>query len=349
NLDKLEEAILLQAELLELKANPNRIAEGAVVESKVDKGRGVVATVLVQKGTLNAGDIIVAGTASGKVRALINDKGQKVKTAGPSTPIEILGLDSAPTAGDEFLIVKDDKTAKEIVSMRTIRERQKLQVKSKGGTTLDQLFSKSGVKELSIIVKADVQGSVEAICQSVENLSTDEITVRTIHAAVGGITESDITLASASESIIIGFNVRASNQARDMAKLHGVDIRYYSIIYNLIDEIKAAMSGMLSPDIKEKITGYADVREVFNLTKFGKVAGCMVTEGNIKRGTNARILRDSVVIFEGKLKALKRFKEDIKEVANGFECGLSFENYEDIKVGDRVEAYEVTETQRTID
>lgn len=348
NLDKLEEAILLQAELLELKANPDRIAEGAVVESKVDKGRGVVATVLVQKGTLNAGDIIVAGTASGKVRALINDKGKNLKEAGPSTPVEILGLDSAPTAGDEFIVVKDDKTAKEIVSMRTIKERQKLQVKSKG-TTLDQLFSKSGVKELAVIVKADVQGSVEAIVQSLEKLSTDEINVRTIHAAVGGITESDITLATASESIIIGFNVRANTQARDMAKLHGVDIRYYSIIYNLVDEIKAAMSGMLSPDIKEEITGYAEVREVFNLTKFGKVAGCMVTEGNIKRGSNARILRDSVVIFDGKLKALKRFKEDVKEVATGFECGLSFENYEDIKTGDRVEAYEVKETERTID
>jgi len=348
NLDKLEEAILLQADLLELKANPDRVAEGAVVESRVDKGRGVVATVLVQKGTLNTGDIIVAGTASGKVRALLNDKGKKIKSAGPSTPVEILGLNSAPTAGDDFLIAKDDRTAKEIVSMRVIRERQKLQVKSKG-TTLDQLFSKSGVKDLSIIVKADVQGSVEAICQSVEKLSTDEINVRTIHSAVGGITESDITLASASGSIVIGFNVRASNQARDLAKQYGVDIRYYSIIYNLIDEIKAAMSGMLSPDIKEEITGYADVREVFNLTKFGKVAGCMVTEGNIKRGTNARILRDSVVIFEGKLKALKRFKEDVKEVANGFECGLSFEKYEDIKVGDRVEAYEVKETERTID
>ena len=348
NLDKLEEAILLQAELLELKANPNRIAEGAVVESKVDKGRGPVATVLVQKGTLNSGDIIVAGTASGKVRALINDKAKQVKKAGPSTPIEILGLDSAPVAGDDFMVVKDEKTAKEIVNMRTIKERQKLQVKSKG-TTLDQLFSKTGVKELSVIVKADVQGSVEAISQSLEKLSTDEITVRTIHTAVGGITESDVTLASASNSIIIGFNVRAGNQARDLAKLHGIDIRYYSIIYNLVDEIKAAMSGMLSPDIKEEITGYADVREVFNLTKYGKVAGCMVTEGNIKRGSHARILRDSVVIFDGKLKALKRFKEDVKEVATGFECGLSFENYEDIKVGDRVEAYEVKEEKRTIE
>lgn len=347
NLDKLEEAILLQAELLELKANPDRIAEGAVVESKVDKGRGPVATVLVQKGTLNSGDIIVAGTASGRVRALINDKGKHVKVAGPSTPIEIIGLDSAPVAGDDFIVVKDEKTAKEIVSMRTIKERQKLQVKSKG-TTLDQLFSKSGVKELSVIVKADVQGSVEAISQSLEKLSTDEITVRTIHAAVGGITESDVTLASASNSIIIGFNVRAGNQARDLAKLHGIDIRYYSIIYNLVDEIKAAMSGMLSPEIKEEITGYADVREVFNLSKYGKVAGCMVTEGNIKRGSHARILRDSVVIFQGKLKALKRFKDDVKEVATGFECGLSFENYEDIKVGDRVEAYEVKEEKRTI-
>jgi len=350
NLEKLEESILLQAEMLELKANPNRLAEGAVVESKVDKGRGPVATLLVQKGTLKVGDMVVAGSASGKIRALINDKGKSVAEALPSSPIEILGLDQAPVAGDEFIVTKDERSAKDLVSFRQIRERQKRIVASKQ-LTLEQMFSKAkseGAKELPVIVKADVQGSVEAICSSLERLNTDEIGVRILHSAVGGITESDITLASASNAFVIGFNVRASTQARELSKVLGVDIKYYSIIYNLVDEVKAAMGGMLSPTIKETTTGYAEIREVFNVTKFGKVAGCYVTEGTIKRNSHVRLIRDQVVIYQGKLKALKRFKDDAKEVAAGFECGVTFENYEDIKKGDRFEAFEVTEESRTL-
>lgn len=350
NLDKLEETILLQADYLDLKANPNRQAEGAIVESKIEKGRGVVSTLLVQKGSLRVGDIIVAGSTCGKIKALINDKGQQVTVATPSMPIEVLGLESAPVAGDEFSVVSNDKTARDLISLRVEKEKQRKLVASKS-ITLDQLFKRAkseGIRELPVIIKADVQGSIEAIANSLQKLGTDEIAVRVLHTAVGGITESDVALASASRAIIIGFNVRASQQAKDMSKVHGIDIRYYSIIYNIIDEIKAAMSGMLSPTIKETITGYAEVRDVFDLTKYGKVAGCYITEGTIKRGTNARIIRDSVVLYDGKLKALRRFKDDVKEVTQGFECGLSFENYEDLKVGDRIEGYEVTEHARTI-
>jgi translation initiation factor IF-2 len=350
NLDKLEEAILMQAEMLELKANPNRLAEGAVVESKIDKGRGPVATLLVQKGTIKVGDMIVAGSASGKIRALINDKGKSVLEAFPSSPIEVLGLDQVPVAGDDFIVTKDEKSAKELVSFRQIRERQKRIVASKQ-LTLEQMFSKAkseGAKELPVIVKADVQGSLEAISSSLERLNTDEIGVRILHSAVGGITESDIALASASKAFVIGFNVRASTQARELSKVLGVDIKYYSIIYNLVDEVKAAMGGMLSPTITETTLGYAEIREVFNVTKFGKVAGCYVTEGVIKRHAHVRLIRDQVVIYQGKLKALKRFKDDAKEVASGFECGVTFENYEDIKKGDRFEAFEVSEQSRTL-
>lgn len=350
NLDKLEEAILLQAEFLDLKANPNRLAEGAVVEAKVEKGRGSVATILIQRGTIRVGDIAVAGTTWGKVRALVNDKGVNISEAGPSIPVEVLGLETAPVAGDECVVVQSEKTARDLVSLRQEREKQKKLAASKS-ITLDSLFKKAqvgGLKELPIIIKADVQGSVEAIANSLMKLATDEIAVRVLHSAVGGITESDITLASASSAIIIGFNVRANQQARDMAKVFGIDIKYYSIIYNLVDDIKAAMGGMLSPVRKENITGYVDVREVFDLTKFGKVAGCYVTEGMIKRTSMVRLIRDSVVVYEGKLKALKRFKEDAKEVNSGFECGISFENYEDIKAGDKIEAFDVTEHARTI-
>lgn len=350
NLDKLEEAILLQAEFLDLKANPNRLAEGAVVEAKVEKGRGSVATILIQRGTIKVGDIAVAGTTWGKVRALINDKGIAINLAGPSIPVEVIGLEAAPVAGDECVVVQNEKTARDLVSLRQEREKQKKVAASKT-ITLDSLFKKAqvgGLKELPIIIKADVQGSVEAIANSLTKLATDEIAVRVLHSAVGGITESDVTLASASSAIIIGFNVRANQQARDMAKVFGIDIKYYSIIYNLVDDIKAAMGGMLSPVRKENITGYVDVREVFDLTKFGKVAGCYVTEGMIKRTSMVRLIRDSVVVYEGKLKALKRFKEDAKEVNSGFECGISFENYEDIKAGDKIEAFDVTEHARTI-
>jgi len=351
NLDKLEEGILIQAEMLDLKANPDRTAEGAVIEAKVDKGRGIVATVLVQKGTLKIGDIIVAGATWGKIRALVNDKGLSVTEALPSTPIEIVGLSEAPVAGDEFTIVNNEKTARDIILLRQEKEKHRKMVASKS-ITLDQLFKRAhtehGLKELPIIIKADVQGSVEAIANSLTKLGTEEISVRVLHSAVGGITESDVTLASASKAIIIGFNVRASQQARDLAKVYGIDIRYYSIIYNLVDDVRAAMGGMLSPFVKENIIGYAEIRQVIDLTKYGKIAGCYVTEGIVKRSANVRIIRDSVVIYDGKLKALKRFKDDVREVNSGFECGISLENYEDIKVSDRLEVYEVTEHARTI-
>jgi translation initiation factor IF-2 len=350
NLDKLEEAILLQAEMLELKASTKRFAEGAVIEAKVDKGRGIVATLLVQRGTLKIGDIVIAGSAWGKIRALINDKGQNINEALPATPVEVLGLEHAPIAGDEFAVVQNEKTARDLVTLRLEREKQKKLIATKA-VSLEQLFINAGtdgVKELPVVIKADVQGSVEAIANSLLKLNNQEINVRILHSAVGGITESDVILAGASHAIIIGFNVRPNQQARDLAKQSSVDIRYYSIIYNLVDDVKAAMGGMLSPSIKENVVGYAEIRQVFDLSKFGKIAGCYVVEGMIKRGVMARIVRDSVVVYAGKLKALKRFKDDVKEVNSGFECGMSFENYDDIKVGDRIEAYELTEEARTM-
>lgn len=350
NLDKLEEAILLQAEMLELKATVDRSAEGAVIEAQVDKRRGIVATLLVQKGTLRVGDIVIAGSAWGKIRALVNDKGQNTSEATPSMPIEVLGLESAPIAGDEFTVVQNEKTARDLVTLRLEREKQKKLVATKS-VNLEQLFinvKENGIKELPVVVKADVQGSVEAITNSLTKLNNEEINVKILHSAVGGITESDVILAGASKAIIIGFNVRPNQQARDLARQNGVDIRYYSIIYNLVDDVKAAMSGMLSPLLKENVIGYVDIRQVFNLSKFGKIAGCYVAEGVVKRTANVRIIRDSVVIFDGKLKALKRFKDDVKEVNSGFECGLSFENFDDIKAGDKIEVYEVTQEARTM-
>ena len=350
NLDKLEEAILLQAEVLELRANPNRLATGAVIESKIDKGRGPIATLLVQKGTLRIGDSIVAGTAYGTIRALINDKGQYINEAPPAMPVEVLGMNTVPTSGDAFLVATNEKVAKDICQHRINLEKERKLVNSRRAT-LEQLFMKSaneGSKELPVIVKGDVHGSVEAICNSLLKLSNDEITVNILHSAAGGITESDITLASASGAVVLGFNVRANNQAREAAKINGVDIRYYSIIYSLVDDIKAAMSGMLSPIIKEQYLGSAEIKQVFNLTKFGKVAGCYITEGLAKRNCNARLIRDNVVIYDGKLKALKRFKDDLKEVRSGFECGISLENYEDMKTGDKLEFYETTQESRQL-
>jgi translation initiation factor IF-2 len=347
NLDGLEETILLQAEFLELKANPNRDAKGSVVESRMEKGRGNVTTMLVQAGTLYAGDIVVAGTCYGKIRALINDKGKKIKEAGPAMPVEVLGMNESPVAGDTFVVVKDEKSARQLCEMR---RHQAIAKSAKPKMTLDQLFANSSaeIKHLPIIIKADVQGSVEAISNSLQKLATAEVKVNVIHSGVGGITESDVTLASASQAIILGFNVRANPQAKELANKNGIDIRYYSVIYNLVDEIKAAMSGMLSPSVKEIFLGIAEVRQVFNLTKFGKVAGSYVTEGLIKRNASARLLRDDVVIYDGKLKALKRFKEDASEVKQGFECGISFDKYEDIKVGDKIEAYELIEEARQL-
>ncbi|HHK74347.1 MAG TPA: translation initiation factor IF-2 [Rhizobiales bacterium] len=350
NLDKLEEAILLQAEVLELKANPNRLAEGSVVEAKLDKGRGPVATVLVQRGTLEPGDIIVAGSEWGKVRALLDDRGQHVEAAGPSVPVEVLGLNGTPEAGDMFATVDSESRAREIAQYRR-RKRREMQVAGAGRTSLEQMMNQladSGKKEFPILVKADVQGSMEAINSAIDKLGTDEVTGRIVHSGVGGITESDVTLAKASNAVIIGFNVRANAQAREAAKREGIEIRYYAVIYNLIDDVKAAMSGLLDPTLRETFLGNAEILEVFNVSKVGKVAGCRVTDGLIRRGAHVRLIRDDVVIHEGTLSTLKRFKDEVKEVNAGQECGMAFENYQDLKAGDIIECFEVETIERTL-
>ena len=343
NIDKLVEAILLQAEILDLKANPNRKAEGAVIEAKMEKGRGSVATVLVQKGTLHIGDIVIAGKEWGRVRAMFNEMGKKMNEAGPAAPVEFLGLQGTPAAGDDFFVVADENQAKEVTGYRIRKERDAKLVKS-AKSAMEQMLDKikSGeVKHLPVIIKADVQGSIEAIEGTITKLSNDEVSVQILHSAVGPISDSDVTLAKASNAFIIGFNVRAIPHARDMARQDGVDIRYYSIIYDVADDIKKALEGMLSPELKEKILGYAEIRNVFNITGVGKVAGCMITEGMVKRGAKVRLLRDNVVIHDGSLGQLKRFKDDVKEVKEGYECGMSFENYNDIQVGDFIECYEI--------
>lgn len=344
NLDKLEEAILLQAELLALRANPDRLAEGTVIESKMEKGRGPVATVLISRGTLRIGDVFVAGQESGRVRAMISDTGARVEEAGPSRPVEILGLDGVPAAGDNFIVTDDEVKARNIAAYRKRREREAQAVKSARGTTMEQMVARiqSGeVKELPVVIKADVQGSIEALAGALERLGTDAIKVRILHSAVGAINESDITLANASDAMVIGFNVRANPQARKTSRRDGVDVRYYSIIYDAAEDIKRAMTGLLEPIFREKFIGYAEVREVFNITKVGKVAGCMVTEGVIKRGCRVRLLRDNVVIHEGDLSQLKRFKDDVREVRSGFDCGMSLANYGNILVGDVIECFEI--------
>jgi translation initiation factor IF-2 len=350
NLDKLEEAILLQSEILELKANPDRPAQGVVVEAKMERGRGSVATVLVQHGTLRRGDVFVAGAEWGRVRAVVDDHGKNIEEAGPSLPVEVLGLQGVPGAGDEFHVVKDDGQAREIAEYRT-RQQQRVTAASQERGTLEQMFDQiqaGEAAELAIVIKGDVQGSVEAIIGSLEKLQTDEAKVRILHSAVGGITESDIILANASEGVIIGFNVRANPQARDMARRDNVDIRYYSIIYNVIDDMRKLMSGLLAPEVRESQLGYAEIRQVFSVSKSGKVAGCMVTEGEVKRGAKVRLLRDDVVIHEGSLKTLKRFKDDARSVQQGYECGMAFENYDDIKEGDVIECFEVEEIARSL-
>ena len=351
NIDILLETILMQSELLELRANPNRKASGVVVEAKVDKNKGVISTFLVQKGSLKIGDIVIVGEAYGKVRAMKNAEGKKVDKAAPSLPVEVLGLDVAPEAGVEFHVVDSEKQAREIKEYRQKRARDlKATMQQKRGT-LEDLFLKSkdnGKKELPILIKGDVQGSVEAIIGSLDKLETEEVSVKVLHKAVGGISTSDITLASASNAMILGFNVRADSSAKTLADQEGADIRYYSIIYDLIDDVKTILGGMLPPLIREQHIGNAEIRDVFNITKSGKVAGCYVTEGVIKRGSGVRLLRDNVVIHEGKLKTLKRFKDDAKEVATNFECGMAFEKYEDIKVGDIIEAFEVIEEKRSL-
>jgi len=350
NIDKLVEAILLQAEILDLKANPNRKAEGTVIEAKMEKGRGSVATVLVQKGTLHIGDIFIAGKEWGRVRAMFNEHGHKVLEAGPATPVEVLGLQGTPAAGDDFVIVNDENQAKEVTNYRIRKERDAKLVKS-AKSAMEQMLDKikSGeVKHLPIVIKADVQGSVEALEGTLKKMSNDEVSVQILHSAVGPISESDISLAKASNAFIIGFNVRANPMARDMARRDGVDIRYYSIIYDVADDVKKALEGMLSPTLKEKILGYAEIRQVYNITGVGKVGGCMVTEGLVKRGAKIRLLRDDVVIHDGDIGQLKRFKDDVKEVKNGYECGMSFENYNDIQVGDYIECYEIEEIAATL-
>ncbi len=340
---------MIQAEILELKANPDRMAAGAVVEAKIDKGRGVVATLLIQKGTLKVGDIVVAGASYGRVRAIIDDKGRGIEEAGPSQPVEIQGLALAPEAGDEFAVVENEKTARDITEYR--KQRMRTAQSLLANKTVESLFAVSAgtqAKELPVIIKSDVQGSAEAISQSVQKFSGEEVSVRVLHSGVGAITESDVTLANATGALIIGFNVRATAQARDLAARDKVNIRYYSIIYDVVEDIKAALSGMLSPTLKENFLGYAEIREVFNLSKYGKIAGCMVTEGLVRRGAKVRLLRDNVVIHNGTLKTLRRFKDDVKEVSNGMECGMAFENYEDIRVSDMIEAYEVEEVARTV-
>ncbi|MEZ5986770.1 MAG: translation initiation factor IF-2 [Hyphomonas sp.] len=354
-LDDLTNAISLQAEVLELKANPNRDADGVVIESQLDKGRGPVATVLVKRGTLKRGDILVAGTQWGKVRALVDERGQQLQDAGPSLPVEVLGLDGAPDPGEAFVVVDSEARAREITDYRI---RTKRQVAGKAGAaaraSLDQLLTKLKegaveTSELPVVVKGDVQGSVEAISQSLDKISTEEVRARVIHGAVGGISESDVLLAKSSGAPIFAFNVRANKQARDLAEKEGVEIRYYSVIYDLIDDVKATLSGMLAPEKRETFIGYAEILEVFNITKVGKVAGCRITEGKVLRGCGVRLLRDDVVIHEGKLKTLKRFKDEVNEVTSGMECGMAFERYDDIRVGDKIECFQVEEIARTLD
>ena len=351
-LDELLDAIALQAEILELKANPDRAAEGAVIEAQLDVGRGPVATVLVQKGTLRQGDIFVVGEQFGKVRALINDKGERVQEAGPSVPVEVLGLNGTPEAGDVLNVVSSEAQAREIAEYRESAAKEK-RAAAGAATTLEQLMAKAkddkNVTEMPIVMKADVQGSAEAIVQAMEKIGNDEVRVRVLHSGVGAITESDVSLAEASGAPVFGFNVRANAPARNSANQKGVEIRYYSVIYDLVDDVKKAASGLLSAEIREKFIGYAEIREVFKVTGVGKVAGCLVTEGVARRSAGVRLLRDNVVIHEGTLKTLKRFKDEVAEVQSGQECGMAFEAYDDIRAGDVIEIFEREEIERNLD
>jgi translation initiation factor IF-2 len=352
NLDKLLELIALQAELLELKANPDRPAEGTVIEARLDRGRGPVATVLVQRGTLKVGDLVVGGTQWGRVRALIDDTGATVASAGPSVPVEVLGFSGSPEAGDRVGVVESESRAREITAYRD-RQKREIAAARVGGTrsSLVDMMSQlktAGRKEFPLVIKADVQGSVEAIVTTLEELNTDEVAARILQAGVGGITESDVTLAEASKAVVIGFNVRALKEARNLAEQSGVEIRYYNIIYNLVDDVKAAMSGMLAPTLREDMLGNAQILEIFDISKVGKVAGCRVTDGRVERGAKVRLIRDNVVVHEGTLSTLKRFKDEVKEVVAGQECGMAFENYKDMRAGDIIECYTVTEIKRSL-
>lgn len=355
NLDTLLEAISLQAELLDLKANPDRVAEGTVIEAKLDRGRGPVATVLVQRGTLHTGDIVVAGAEWGRVRALIADTGAQVKEAPPSMPVEVLGFNGTPEAGDRVAVVESEARAREITEYRERQRRDRLAARGAGsgaGRSLAEMMRElkegAGRKEFPLVVKGDVQGSVEAIVGSLEKVGNDEVRARVLSSGVGAITESDITLAQASGAVVVGFNVRAHKEAREAAERAGVEIRYYNIIYNLMDDVKDAMSGLLAPTLRETMLGNAQILEIFSVSKVGKIAGCRVTDGTIERGANVRLIRDGVVVHEGKLGQLKRFKDDAKEVVAGQECGMAFENYQDMRVGDVIECYRVEEIKRSL-
>jgi translation initiation factor IF-2 len=352
NLDKLIEAVQLQAELLDVRANPDREAHGTIIEAKLDRGRGVVATVLVQRGTLKVGDLVVAGAQWGRARALLDDRGQPVDEAGPSTPVEILGLDGVPEPGDLLAVVDSEKRAREITEYRQRKRRDQAHVTATGARgTLEDMFSQlrlGGEGELPVVIKSDVQGSLEALTAGLDRIGTDEVKVRILFGGVGAITESDVTLAAASKAAILGFNVRANAQAREMARRDGVEIRYYSIIYELLDQMKGLLSGMLKPESREAILGHAEIREIFSVPKIGKIAGCMVTDGMFRRASRVRLLRDDVVVYDGVLGSLRRFKDDVREVKEGFECGMSIENYGDIRQGDVIEAYEVEEVARSL-
>ena len=352
NIDKLLEMIGLQAEILDLKANPNRPAEGTVIEAKLDRGRGPVATVLVQRGTLRVGDLVVAGAEWGRVRALVSDTGEPIETAGPSTPVEVLGFSGTPDAGDRLAVVENEGRAREVTDYRARQKREKTAARATGMRgSLEQMMAQaktSGRKEFPLVIKADVQGSLEAVIGSLDKLGTDEVAARVLHAGVGGISESDVTLAEASSVPIIAFNVRANKEAREAAERAGIEIRYYNIIYDLVDDVKKAMSGLLAPTLRETMLGNAQILEIFKVSKVGNIAGCRVTDGTVERGANVRLIRDNVVIHEGKLSQLKRFKDDAKEVSAGMECGMAFENYQDMRQGDVIECYRVETIQRSL-
>jgi len=349
-IDDLLENVLLQAEILELTAPQDGAAKGMVIEARLDKGRGPVATVLVQSGTLRKGDVLLAGSVFGRVRAMLDETGKPVTEAGPSIPVEIQGLSEVPLAGEDVIVLGDERKAREIALFRQGKFRD-VKLARQQAAKLENIFDQMAegeVKTLSLIVKADVQGSQEALTHAMQKLSTDEVKVQVVHAAVGGITESDVNLATASKAVVIGFNVRADQQAKRLAETNGIDIRYYNIIYDAVDEVKAAMTGMLAPEEKEETIGLVDIRQIFRVSKVGTIAGCMVLEGTVRRGSKVRLLRDNTVIWTGELDSLKRFKDDAREVKEGFECGLSLKNYSDIKEGDQLEVFEVKEVARTL-
>ncbi len=349
-IDELLEGILLQSEVLDLKAEKTGMASGIVVESRLDRGRGPVATILVQRGLLKQGDVVLCGLEYGKIRAMRDENGQEIKEAGPSIPVEILGLSGVPQAGDEATVVKDERKAREVANYRQGKYRE-VKLAKQQKAKLENMFAnmeEGDVSELNIVLKSDVQGSLEAISDALTKLSTDEVKVNIIGSGVGGITETDISLASASNAIVVGFNVRAEAAARKLVEQENVDLRYYSVIYDLIDEVRAAMSGMLQPEFKQEIIGLAEVRDVFKSPKLGAIAGCMVTEGIVKRSAPIRVLRDNVVIYEGELESLRRFKDDVQEVRNGMECGIGVKNYNDVKEGDQIEVFETVQIERKL-